>query len=202
MRITAPAPGPARRATRALVLTADKFEDLELLVPYFRLLEAGASVTVAAPSLDEIGGEHGYRLVPDALIDDVDPDDYDLLVIPGGFPDGAPATVRDHAAARDIARHFVTRDLPVASICHGPWVLASADVVRGRNVTSYWEDGVPADLERAGGRWQDAPVVVDGNLVTSRWPPDLAAFCAAMMAMVEGVADLTDSEAAHWPSVG
>lgn len=202
MRITDVAPGPVPHRSRALILTADKFEDLELLVPWFRLREAGVEVTVAAPTTAEIGGEHGYHLVPHARIADVEPDDYDLLLIPGGFPDGAPATVRDDAHAQAIARAFVTADRPVASICHGPWLLAAAGVVEGRRLTSYWEDGVPQDVVAAGGIWEDAPVVVDGHLVTSRWPPDLPAFCAATMAMLGSVVLERDSEAAHWPSIG
>ena len=169
---------------RAVILTADKFEDLEVFVPYLRLLDAGARVDIAAPSTDDIGGEHGYTVTPDVLIDDVDPDAYDLLIIPGGFPDGAPATVRSMPRAQEIARSFFARNKPVASICHGPWLLASADVVRGRHLTSYWHDGVPQDIQAAGGLWEDAAVVVDGNLITSRWPPDLAAFTAQMIRLV------------------
>ena len=171
-------------ALRVVILTADKFEDTELLVPYLRLLEAGARVDIAAPTRDVISGEHGYEVEPTILIDDVDPNDYDLLFIPGGFPDGAPATVRDIPHAQAVARAFVEADRPVAAICHGPWLLASAGVVRGRRLTSYWEDGVPADIRAAGGIWEDAEVVVDGNLVTSRWPADLPAFVRAMMALV------------------
>lgn len=170
---------------RALFLTADKFEDTELIVPYFRLLEAGIAADIAAPRLTWIGGEHDYALAPDLTIDAVDPDRYDLLVIPGGFPDGAPATVRDMPKAREIARAFVEADRPVAAICHGPWLLSAAGVVRGRRVTSYWHDGVPEDLRAAGGIWEDAEVVVDRNLVTSRWPPDLPAFTRALMQMAE-----------------
>jgi archaeal arginyl aminopeptidase len=166
----------------AIILTADKFEDMELLVPYFRLLDAGAKADIAAPTMDDIGGEHGYIVTPDLLIQDVEPDSYDLLVVPGGFPDGAPAVVRDLREAQDIARSFFAAEKPVASICHGPWLLAAADLVRGRRLTSYWEDGVPEDIMKAGGLWEDASVVVDGNLVTSRWPPDLPAFTAEMMA--------------------
>jgi protease I len=75
-------------------------------------------------------------------------------------------------------------DKPVASICHGPWLLASAGLVQGRHLTSYWHDGVPEDIREAGGVWRDAAVVVDDNLVTSRWPPDLPAFTSAMMELV------------------
>jgi protease I len=184
MKLTSVASPPTALPVRAVILTADKFEDLELVVPYFRLLDAGARVDVAAPTLDDIGGEHGYSVAPDLRIDDVDPDAYDLLIVPGGFPDGAPATVRAMPHAQAVARSFFAADKPVASICHGPWLLASADLVRGRRVTSYWQDGVPEDLSAAGGLWEDSAVVVDGNLVTSRWPPDLPAFTAAMMRLI------------------
>ena len=174
-------PGKKALDVRAVILTADKFEDMELFVPYLRLLDAGARVDIAAPSKQEIGGEHGYSVVPDLLIDDVNPDDYDLLIIPGGFPDGAPAEVRGIPKAQEIAQAFFADNKPVASICHGPWLLVSADLVRGRRLTSYWHDGVPEEIKAAGGVWVDEPVVVDGNLVTSRWPADLAAFTSAMM---------------------
>ena len=179
--------GPASSDVRAVILTADAFEDMELFVPYFRLLDAGVNVDIAAPTLDEIGGEHGYRIVPDVTIDGVDPDDYDLLVIPGGFPDGAPATVRAIPHAQEIVRAFFAASKPVASICHGPWLLVSADLVAGRTLTSYWHDGVPEEITGGGGTWVDEPVVVDRNLVTSRWPADIPAFTAAMMRQVAGI---------------
>ena len=178
-------PGAYSSDIRAVILSADKFEDTELIVPYFRLLDAGARVDIAAPTMDRIGGEHGYSLEPDLTIDAVDPDAYDILIIPGGLPDGAPATVRDTPGAQEIARSFVTNEKPVAAICHGPWLLASAGVIDGRRLTSYWGDGVPEDVKSAGGLWEDADVVVDGNLVTSRWPPDLPAFTREMMSMVD-----------------
>ncbi len=181
MRITDVQRGGGNLGKRAVVLTADQFEDLEVLVPYFRLLEEGASVDIAAPTLDEIQGEHGYRLVPDLTIDQVRADDYDLLIIPGGSPDGAPATVRENRVAQSIARSFIEKDKPVATICHGPWLLASSNLVKGRHLTSYWHDGVPQDVAAAGGLWEDRAVVVDGNLISSRWPPDLPAFNFEMM---------------------
>jgi protease I len=153
----------------AVVLTADQFEDLEVLVPYFRLLEEGAKVDIAAPTLDEIEGEHGYRLMPDLTFDQV------------RAPDGAPATVRDNALAQSIAASFFEKNKPVATICHGPWLLVSSNVVKDRHLTSYWHDGVPQDVAGAGGLWEDRAVVVDGNLVSSRWPPNLPAFNFEMM---------------------
>ncbi len=181
MRMQMTRPASYSSHLRALILTADKFEDTEVIVPYFRLLEAGARVDIAAPARTWIGGEHHYALAPDLTIEAVDPAAYDLLIIPGGFPDGAPATVRDLPKARAIASHFLAAGKPIASICHGPWLLAATGAIRGRKVTSYWHDGVPESLVAAGAAWQDADVVVDGNLVTSRWPPDLPAFTRAMM---------------------
>lgn len=172
---------PAPRTRKAVILTADKFEDMEVFVPMFRLMEEGWQVDVAAPTLDPIGGEHGYTLKPTKAIDQVKPDEYDLLVIPGGFPDGAPATVRKLKHAQEISRSFLEKKKPVASICHGPWTLVSADVVKGRRLTSYWHDGVPQEIQKAGGKWEDKEVVVDGNLVTSRYPMDLPAFCREML---------------------
>lgn len=178
-------PTKTTKPQRALFLTADKFEDFELFVPYFRLLEAGVEVDIAGPAKGMISGEHGYGLKIALTFDDVDPKDYDLLVIPGGFPDGAPLTVRKDKRAVAIAQHFLTSDKPVASICHGPWTLASADVVKGRHLTSFWHDGVPEDLKAAGAVWEDEAVVVDGNLVTSRWPMDLPDFCREMMKLLD-----------------
>ncbi len=161
---------------RALILTADKFEDLEVLYPLFRLSEAGWKVDIAAPTKEDIGGEHGYSLSPTLTIAEADPDDYDLLLIPGGFPDGAPATVRKIKKAQQITKSFFDKNKVVASICHGPWTLASSDGIKNRRLTSYWHAGVPESIKAAGGKWEDKEVVVDGNLVTSRWPMDLPAF--------------------------
>ncbi len=161
---------------KAVILTADRFEDMELFFPLFRLLEMGWQVDVAAPNMKEISGEHGYIFNPTITIDEVNPDNYDLLIIPGGFPDGAPATVRKIKKAQDITKSFFEKNKLVASICHGPWTLASADVINGRRLTSYWHDGVPEDIRAAGGKWEDKEVVIDGNLITSRWPMDLPAF--------------------------
>ena len=169
---------------KAIILTADKFEDMELFFPYFRLLEAGWKVDVAAPTKEPISGEHDYGLKPTLTIDEVDPDAYDLLFIPGGDPEGAPATVRKIKKAREIARAFFARNKPVGSICHGPWTLADADVVKGRRLTSFWHDGVPEDVKKAGGLWEDSEVVVDGNLVTSRYPMDLPFFMRELMKLV------------------
>ena len=172
---------------KALILTADKFEDMELFFPYFRLLEEGVNVDIAVPKKGHIEGEHGYELEVEKTFDDVNPEDYDILLIPGGAPDGAPSVVRKDVRAQAIARSFFKFNKPVSSICHGPWLLASADLVRGRHLTSYLYDGVPEDIRKAGGIYVDREVVVDGNLVTSRYPGDLPAFMRETMRMVSRI---------------
>jgi protease I len=175
----------SKSAKRAVILTANEFEDMELFFPYFRLLEEGVDVDIAAPKTGVIQGEHGYGLKITKTIAEVDPDQYDLLVVPGGFPDGAPATAREFKPAQDIARSFFAKKKPVAAICHGPWLLVSADLVRGRHLTGFWEDGVPEEIKAAGGIYEDKEVVVDGNLVTSRWPQDLPAFVREMVRLIK-----------------
>ncbi len=172
---------------RALILTADKFEDMELFFPYFRLLEEGLEVDIAAPKKGYIEGEHGYRLEVEKTFDEVHPDDYDLLLIPGGSPDGAPSVVRKNIRAQVIAKSFFKANKPVSSICHGSWLLTSADLVKGKRLTSYWHDGVPEDIKGAGGIYVNKEVVVDGNLITSRFPGDLPAFMRETMRMVNEI---------------
>jgi protease I len=172
---------------RAVILTADKFEDMEVFFPMFRLLEQGWLADIAAPDRKELTGEHGYVLQPGTTIAEIDPDAYDLLLIPGGSPHGAPATVRRIRQAQDITRSFFEKNKPVAAICHGPWTLVSAGVVKGRHLTSFWYDGVPDEIKNAGGIWEDKEVVADGNLVTSRYPPDLPAFLREVMKLVAKV---------------
>jgi protease I len=170
---------------RAIVLTADQFEDFELFFPYFRLMEEGVAVDVAAPAKEKITGENGYVFENvDLTIDEVDSQLYDLLFVPGGHPHGAPETVRKNKKAQEIARAFFKADKPVAAICHGPYLLISAGVVAGRRLTSFWGDGVPDEIKAAGGIYLNQDVVVDGNLITSRWPMDLPAFMQEVMRML------------------
>ncbi len=170
---------------KAIVLTADQFEDMEVYFPVFRLQEEGWNVTIAAPDMQTIYGEHGYGLKPNTTINKVNPDDYDLLILPGGSPEGAPATVRKIKGAQDIAKSFFAKNKVVATICHGPYTLVSAGLVKGRHLTSYWHDGVPEEILKGGGIWEDKDVVVDGNLVSSRWPMDLPAFMKEVMKIVD-----------------
>lgn len=126
----------AKPLARVIVLTADKFEDFELFVPYFPFMVEGVSVDVAAPTKEKITGENGYIFENvDLTIEEVAPQRYDLLFIPGGHPHGAPTTVRKNKKAQEIARVFFKAGKPVAAICHGPYLLVFADVVAGRRLT-------------------------------------------------------------------
>ncbi len=161
---------------KALILAAEGFEDSELLVPMYRLLEEGDDVDVAAPETGEFTGKHGYTAEANLDFGDVESDDYDLLVLPGGK---APETVRLDDSAVRVTREMMEGGKPVASICHGAQVLISADVLEGRKATC-WE-GIRDDLRAAGAAYRDKEVVVDGNLITSRFPGDLPAFCRELM---------------------
>jgi protease I len=156
---------------KALMISADNFEDLELLVPYYRLKEAGVKVDVASMKREAIKGKHNYDVAVDKTLEEVNPDDYDLLVLPGGK---APEKVRKEPKALDIARSFFKHNKPVAAICHGPQTLISAGLMKGKRATCY--KSVAPELKEAGALYEDKEVVVDGNLVTSRQPSDLPAF--------------------------
>jgi protease I len=161
---------------KALIISANNFEDSELLVPYYRLKEAGVEVAVASLSRGAITGEHGYEVAVDNTLDEVNPDDYAILVLPGGK---APALVRKEPKALEIARSFFARGKPVAAICHGPQILISSDLLQGRRATCY--RSVADELKEAGALYEDREVVVDANLVTSRQPADLPAFMCETM---------------------
>lgn len=156
---------------KALIISADHFEDTELLVAYYRLLEAGIEVDIAAIRRGKINGKHGYQVEATKALKDVNPDDYALLVLPGGK---APAAIRKEAAALRIAQAFFANSKPVAAICHGPQTLISAGLLRGRRATCH--PSVAEEMRAAGALYEDSEVVVDGKLVTSRRPSDLPAF--------------------------
>jgi len=164
---------------KALIVSADNFEDSELLVPYYRLKEAGIEVTVASLSRGVIKGKHGYEVAVDKTLDEVKADDYAILVLPGG---AAPSAVRKEAKALEIARTFFALEKPVAAICHGPQILISAGLLQGRRATCY--KSVADELKGAGALYEDREVVVDGKLVTSRQPADLPAFMRETMKQI------------------
>ncbi len=156
---------------KALILSADNFEDSELLVPYYRLQEADVEVVVASLNRGAITGKHGYEVAVDKTFGEVNPDDYVILILPGG---AAPAVVREEPMALEIARNFFAGNKPVAAICHGPQILISAGLLQGRRATCY--KSVADELQEAGAFYEDRELVVDANLVTSRIPADLPAF--------------------------
>lgn len=156
---------------KALVISANGFEDMELFYPIYRLKEEGWDVTLASTNSGTIAGKHAYEARVDAIISKVDPKGYDLLVIPGGK---GPEEVRLDGSALRIVKHFFDQNKPVAAICHGAQVLVSAEAVDGRKLTCW--KGIRDDVIAAGGRYSDETVIVDGNLVTSRMPDDLPNF--------------------------
>ena len=166
---------------KALIISADNFEDSELLVPYYRLKEAGIEVEVASPQAGSIRGKHGYEVAVDRTLAQVEPDSYAILILPGGK---APETVRKEEKAQEIAQRFFARNKPVAAICHGPQTLISAGLVKGRHATCYRT--VAGEMREAGALYEDSEVVVDGNLVTSRQPADLPAFMRETMKLLGG----------------
>jgi len=163
---------------RILIQVADTYEDLELWYPKLRLLEAGAEVVVAGldPARRIYTGKHTYPCVSDACLSGLDAGDFDALIVPGGF---APDILRRDAGAMALTRAFHEAGKLVAFICHAGWVPISAKIVRGYRVTGCV--ALKDDLENAGAVWEDASVVVDRNLISSRRPADLPDFCAAIV---------------------
>jgi protease I len=169
------------KGRRIAALAADGFEKVELTVPLRALKRAGAEVDVVSLRHGRIRGVDLHlpasRVGVDRTIDEADPGDYDGLLLPGGFIN--PDLLRQSAHAREFVRAFATSAKPVATLCHGPWVLASAGLLGGRTLTSW--PGIRDDLVNAGATWLDQEVVRDGNLTTSRGPQDMAAFVPAML---------------------
>jgi protease I len=166
---------------RIAILATDGFEQSELLQPLQALQDAGATVDVVGLARGQIQGmrhtEKGDRVTVAFAVGEVNAERYSALVLPGGVAN--PDTLRLDTAAVAFVRQFFENDKPVAAICHGPWTMIEADVVRDRTLTSW--PSLRTDLVNAGARWLDRDVVIDGGLVTSRKPDDLPAFCRAMI---------------------
>jgi protease I len=169
---------------KVLFISADMYEDSELLVPYYRFLEEGFKVDVASMKKKPIKGKHGYEMDVTKTLSEVRPDDYDILVLPGGK---APEAVRKEPKAIEIAQDFFKKSKPVAAICHGPQTLITAGLLKGKHVTCYRT--VTDELKAAGAIYEDKEVVVDGNLITSRQPSDLPAFMRETMKIIRGLAN-------------
>lgn len=172
-------------SAKVLILATDGFEQSELFEPREALLDQGATVLLASNKAEPIQGmkhqEKGETITPDLSIGEVDAGDYDALVIPGGVAN--PDTMRMEADALKIVRDFFAAGKPVAAICHGPWLLAEADVVDGRRLTAW--PSIRTDLKNAGADVVDEQVVVDGNLITSRKPDDIPAFNRELIRAIE-----------------
>src|SRR5512143_1600830 len=164
------------------VLAEDLYEDLELWYPVYRFREAGAKVTVVGGGASGYSSKHGYPVTPDATAEKVNAADFDAVIIPGGY---APDRMRRHKAMVDLVRDMFAEGKVVAAICHGGRMLVSADVERGRKATCFF--AIKDDLVNAGARYEDREVVRDGNLVTSRKPEDLPAFCRTILQAMTGV---------------
>lgn len=167
---------------KVAILTHDYFEQAELEQPLKALKDAAAEVHIISASGEEQlqGLNHvdkGEKFQADALIDAANPDDYDALVLPGGAINAD--ALRMSEAARTWVRSFMEAGKPLAVICHAPWVLASSGVVNGKQLTSFFT--IQDDLRNAGADWSDEEVMIDGNLITSRNPDDLPAFCSALI---------------------
>ncbi|MFX0539345.1 type 1 glutamine amidotransferase domain-containing protein [Ornithinimicrobium sp. Y1847] len=153
-------------------LATDGFEDSELTSPWNTVTEAGGTAHLIGPEKGSIEGKNGHTQDVDHAVGDVDPADYDALVLPGGTANADKIRMDEGAVA--FTRHFGTEGKPIAVICHGAWIMADADILKGRRMTSY--ASLKTDLRNAGATWVDEEVVVDGGVVSSRTPADLEAF--------------------------
>src|SRR4051794_19640934 len=162
----------AVKGKRVAVLVEKMYEDLELWYPVLRLREAGCAVTIVGPKAGEsYPSKHGYPAKAEKAASEVKAEDFDAIVIPGGY---SPDHMRRCKPMVDLVIQAARQGKVLAAICHGPWMLCSSKGIRGKKVTGYFS--VKDDVENAGGIWQDAACVVDGNIVTSRTPDDLPAF--------------------------
>jgi protease I len=171
------------KGKKIAILVDNMYQEMELWYPYFRLQEAGAEVVaVGANAGETYTSKLGYPVKSQKSYDEVRAADFDGVVVPGGY---APDHIRRHPAAIRFVKDLNAQGKLVAAICHAPWVLCSADILKGRRATCFF--AIKDDVVNAGARYEDAEVVVDGNLVTSRKPEDLPAFCRASLEVLTSV---------------
>jgi len=182
------------KGKKVAVLVADMYQELEFWYPYLRLKEEGATVVAVGPEAKAYESKLGYPAQAELGVKEVRAKDFDAVVIPGGY---APDYMRRSPELVAFVREMAQAGKPVAAICHGGWMLCSARVVRGKKVTSV--AAIRDDLENAGATWVDEPVVVDGNLITSRVPSDLPAFMQALLTALAKWAGPSDPGLARAP---
>ena len=176
---------PRIRDARILIVATDGFEESELFGPRAILQAAGAEVRTAAPTTTPIQAtvrdDPGRIVRPDLPIANAAVEDFDALILPGGVLN--PDALRRHIPAIELVRAFDAAAKPIGAICHGPWLLVEADVLRGRRAACW--PSIATDLRNAGATVVDEPAVTDGHIVTSRAPDDVPAFSAALIALIE-----------------
>jgi deglycase len=182
---------------RVLIVATDGFEEWELFGPKQLLEERGAEVVLASPKRDPIQAtvhdDPGRTIRPDLTVDEANADDFDALILPGGVRN--PDHLRMNENAIRLIKDFARTDKPVAAICHGPWLLVEADLLRGRAATSW--PSIRTDLRNAGAKVVDEPVVVDGNIVTSRKPDDVEPFTSAVINLIENAPEVGETQQAR-----
>jgi protease I len=183
---------PLIKVSRILIVATNGFEEWELFGPKQILEQRGAEVQLASLTLDPIQAtvhdDPGKTIRPNLTIDQVNPDDFDALILPGGVRN--PDALRIRGNVIGLIRDFNRQGKPIAAICHGPWLLVEADLLRGRTATSW--PSIRTDLRNAGANVVDEPAVTDGNLVTSRNPDDVEAFTAAVIDLVENAPEVIE----------
>ena len=183
---------PLITEARILIVATDGFEEWELFGPRAILQKRGAEVVLASPTLVPIQAtvhdDPGKTIRPDLTVDQVNPDDFDALILPGGVRN--PDELRTNVQVIQLIKQFNLQAKPIAAICHGPWLLVEADVLRGRTATSW--PSIRTDLRNAGADVVDEPVVADGNIITSRKPEDVEPFTTALIDLVESAPDVTE----------
>ena len=183
---------PRISEARVLIVATDGFEEWELFGPKQILEQRGAEVVLASLKTDPIQAtvhdDPGRTIRPDLTVEQAIAEDFDALILPGGVRN--PDTLRLHANVIDLIRDFDRQGKPVAAICHGPWLLVEADLLRGRQATSW--PSIRTDLRNAGANVVDGAAVVDGNIITSRKPDDVEEFTAAVIDLVEQAPAVTE----------
>ncbi|XP_055861821.1 protein/nucleic acid deglycase 2-like [Biomphalaria glabrata] len=163
------------------ILVEFNFEDAELIYPYYRMKEAGFETVLIGPVAGkQYNGKHGYPATSEVSVDNISAQDLCALIIPGGW---APDYWRRDQRFLQLVKDMDSQGKILATICHGAWMLCSAKILKGRKLTCFC--AIKDDVENAGGLFEDSPVVIDGNLITSRLPKDLPDFCKAILSQLE-----------------